>query len=61
MRNPSLRGIALVAALGLLGCGGGRDPVRDLTRDLNRYPEFLLILGRCPGEGRLLPGLFPPV
>ena len=58
MRNPSLRGIALVAALGLLGCGGSRDPVRDLTRDLNRYPEFLLIVDDLRVEEGFFPDYF---
>lgn len=58
VRNPSLRGIALVAALGLLGCGGSRDPVRDLTRDLNRYPEFLLIVEDLRVEEGFFPDYF---
>lgn len=30
--------------LTLVACGGRRDPVQDLIRDLNRYPEFSLIV-----------------
>ena len=55
MKYPALLGVVLVAAMGLMGCGGSRDPVRDLGRDLNRYPEFLLIVE----DVRVVEGFFP--
>jgi hypothetical protein len=30
--------------LALWGCGGGTDPVQELSRDLSQYPEFSLLL-----------------
>ena len=35
---------SVAVLLTLVACGGRRDPVQDLIRDLNRYPEFSLIV-----------------
>jgi hypothetical protein len=51
--------IALGCLLFLLaGCGGGRDPVEELARDLNRYPEFSLILEDLRQEEGFFPDYF---
>ena len=37
----------------LVACGGSSDPVRNLERDLNRYPEYSLIVDDTRVEGTL--------
>ena len=39
-----LRHTALLALFALAACGGSKDPVKELIRDLNRYPEYSLIV-----------------
>ena len=36
--------LLFVIGIGCFGCGGHRDPVDSLIRDLNRYPEYSLIV-----------------
>jgi hypothetical protein len=51
--------IALGCLLFLLaGCGADRDPVEELVRDLNRYPEFTLILEDLRQEEGFFPDYF---
>ena len=48
--------LSLVLSMGwLVGCGGDRDPVQELSRDLNRYPEYSLIVD----DLRIDEGIFP--
>lgn len=42
-------------ALGLLACGSANDPVRNLSRDLGRFPEYSLIVD----DLRVDEGVFP--
>ena len=44
-----------MGVLALVGCGGERDPVEKLRRDLNRYPEFSLMVD----DLRIEEGFFP--
>ena len=39
----------------LSGCGGRKDPVRDLLKDLDRYPEYSLIVDDTRIEDSLFP------
>ncbi len=39
----------------LLGCGGSRDPVQQLSRDLERFPEYSVIVD----DHRVEDGFFP--
>ena len=50
-----LRWAAVASLLALVACGGQRDPVRNLIADLNRYPEFSLIVE----DLRIEEGFFP--
>ena len=51
--------IALVwCCLVLAGCGGEDDPVEKLVQDLNRYPEFSLILEDLREEEGFFPDYF---
>jgi hypothetical protein len=45
----------LLAALMLAGCGGSPDPVAQLSRDLERFPEYSIIVD----DLRIDEGLFP--
>ena len=38
----------------VMACGRSSDPVRDLQRDLNRYPEYSLIVDDIRVEGTLI-------
>jgi hypothetical protein len=52
----------VIALLGfwllLAGCGGDADPVEDLVKDLNRYPEYSLILEDLREEEGFFPDYF---
>ncbi len=51
--------IALMwCCLMLAGCGGEHDPVEKLVQDLNRYPEFSLILEDVREEEGFFPDYF---
>ena len=39
-----LRHTALLVLFALASCGGSKDPVKELIRDLDRYPEYSLIV-----------------
>lgn len=45
----------LLCALVAVGCGGQRDPVADLVRDLERHPEYSLMVD----DLRVESGFFP--
>ena len=49
--------LCLVLLCGILlgGCGRSSDPVRDLIRDLERYPEYSLILHDLRVEDGFMP------
>ena len=49
--------LCLVLLCGILlgGCGRASDPVRDLIRDLERYPEYSLILHDLKVEDGFMP------
>ena len=47
-----LRRMALLALFALAACGGSKDPVRELIRDLDRYPEYSLIVDDTRIEDR---------
>ena len=54
-------GLWAVAGLLLIltaGCGQRRDPVRDLIRDLDRYPEYSLIVDDLRVEEGFFPDYF---
>ncbi len=42
----------------LAGCSGGEDPVEELVEDLNRYPEYSLILEDLREEEGFFPDYF---
>ena len=47
-----LRRMASLALLALAACGGSKDPVQKLIRDLERYPEYSLIVDDTRIEDR---------
>lgn len=56
MNATSWRKLGILAiALVLVGCGGSRDPVKQLSRDLERYPEYSLMVE----DARVEQGFFP--
>jgi len=50
-----LRRMALLALFALVACGGSKDPVQELVRDLERYPEYSLIVDDTRVEGSVFP------
>ena len=46
--------VAALALWGLIACGS-KDPVRELVRDLDRYPEYSLIVDDTRIEGSFFP------
>jgi hypothetical protein len=42
----------------IVGCGRASDPVRDLTRDLDRYPEYSLVVDDLNVEDGFFPDYF---
>ena len=50
--------IVAMLSLTLLGCGGRRDPVEELKRDLYRYPEFSLIVNDLRVDEGFMPDYF---
>ena len=46
--------VAALALWGLIACGS-KDPVRELIRDLDRYPEYSLIVDDTRVEGSFFP------
>jgi len=59
MNLPSSGKWAICAGLLLLaGCGRAYDPVRELSRDLHRYPEFSLIVDDLRIEDSFFPDFF---
>ena len=49
--------VAALALWGLIACGS-KDPVRELIRDLDRYPEYSLIVDDTRIEGSFFPDYF---
>ena len=49
--------VAALALWGLIACGS-KDPVRELIRDLDRYPEYSLIVDDTRVEGSFFPDYF---
>ena len=47
--------MVLICGILLGGCGRASDPVRDLIRDLERYPEYSLILHDLKVEDGFMP------
>jgi len=47
--------MALLALFALVACGGSKDPVQELVRDLERYPEYSLIVDDTRVEGSVFP------
>lgn len=59
VRRMGLQGLlGLVCLVMLSGCGGRRDPVADLIRDLERYPEYSLMVDDLRVESGFLPDYF---
>jgi len=50
--------IAIASVTTMVGCGGRRDPVEDLKRDLSRYPEFSLIVQDIRVDEGFMPDYF---
>lgn len=48
----------LLGALVAAGCGGQRDPVADLVRDLERHPEYSLMVDDLRVESGFFPEYF---
>ena len=46
--------VAALALWGLIACGS-KDPVKELVRDLDRYPEYSLIVDDTRIEGSFFP------
>ena len=46
------RRMALLALFALAACGSSKDPVKELVRDLDRYPEYSLIVDDARIEDR---------
>jgi len=59
-RWPSLmlRQSLWLILLATIGCGRASDPVQDLSRDLNRYPEYSLVIDDLNVEDGFFPDYF---
>ncbi len=48
----------MLLLMGILGCGRAPDPVRDLSRDLDRFPEYSLVIDDLNVEDGFFPDYF---
>jgi len=58
VRKIMLCAASMLMVLGFLGCGREPDPVRDLSRDLDRYPEYSITVDDLNVEDGFFPDYF---